>query len=58
MAIRRIGCRVVNWTEPEYPQALLQIYDPPVLIYEKVLERGTIMSEFPTGSHPAPGTFR
>ncbi|HTP67974.1 MAG TPA: DNA-processing protein DprA [Dongiaceae bacterium] len=32
-AIRRIGCRVVNWTEPEYPQALLQIYDPPVLLY-------------------------
>ena len=32
-AIRRIGCRVVNWTEPEYPQSLLQIYDPPVLLY-------------------------
>jgi DNA processing protein len=32
-AIRRIGCRVVNWSEPEYPQALLQIYDPPVLLY-------------------------
>ena len=24
-------CRLVNWTEPEYPQTLLQIYDPPVL---------------------------
>jgi DNA processing protein len=23
----------VNWTEPEYPQTLLQIYDPPVLFY-------------------------
>lgn len=26
---------MVNWTEPESPQALLQIYDPPVLIYVK-----------------------
>jgi DNA processing protein len=142
-AIRRIGCRVVNWSEPEYPQALLQIYDPPVLLYvrgdasilnspslaivgtrrptvygtqmaermgrdlakrgltivsglargvdaiahqgttavggraigvlgtgidvcypkenkklyEKVLERGAIISEFPTGFHPAPENF-
>lgn len=33
-AIRRInGCRLINWTEPEYPQSLLQIYDPPVLLY-------------------------
>jgi len=32
--IRRIaGCRLINWTEPEYPQSLLQIYDPPVLLY-------------------------
>jgi DNA processing protein len=23
----------VNWSEPEYPQTLLQIYDPPVLLY-------------------------
>jgi len=23
----------LNWTEPEYPQTLLQIYDPPVLLY-------------------------
>lgn len=23
----------MNWTEPEYPQTLLQIYDPPVLLY-------------------------
>jgi hypothetical protein len=22
-------CRLINWTEPEYPQTLLQIYDPP-----------------------------
>src|SRR6266700_243211 len=27
------GCSLVNWTEPEYPQTLLQIYDPPVMLY-------------------------
>ncbi len=33
-AIRAIpGCRLLNWTEPQYPQNLLQIYDPPVLLY-------------------------
>ena len=32
-AIRRIGRRVVNCTEAEYPQSLLQIYDPPALLY-------------------------
>src|SRR5579863_1651163 len=26
-------CCLVNWTEPAYPQTLLQIYDPPVLLY-------------------------
>src|SRR5712692_4134121 len=26
-------CQLINWTEPEYPQTLLQIYDPPVLLY-------------------------
>jgi len=32
--IRKIaGCALLNWTEPEYPQTLLQIYDPPVLLY-------------------------
>jgi DNA processing protein len=32
--IRNIaGCSLLNWTEPEYPQTLLQIYDPPVLLY-------------------------
>jgi len=143
-AVRRIsGCRLINWTEPEYPQSLLQIYDPPVLfylrgdpqvlnlpslgivgtrkptlygaqmaerlgrelaargvvivsgmargidaighqgamavngraigvlgtgidvcypkennkLYEKVLERGAILSEFPLGTHPAPENF-
>jgi DNA processing protein len=142
-AIRRIGCRLLHWREPEYPQTLLQIYDPPVILYvrgdstilnapslsivgtrrptiygtqmaermgrdlakrgltiisglargidaiahqgttsvggraigvlgtgidvcypkenkklyEKVLERGAIISELPTGSHPAPENF-
>src|SRR5213082_1791629 len=33
-AVQKIdGCCLVNWTEPEYPQTLLQIYDPPVLLY-------------------------
>ncbi|HEY6943583.1 MAG TPA: DNA-processing protein DprA [Candidatus Acidoferrum sp.] len=33
-AVRKIdGCTLLNWTEPEYPQTLLQIYDPPVLVY-------------------------
>jgi DNA recombination-mediator protein A len=31
--MRRIGCRILNCTEPEYPQSLLQIYDSPVLLY-------------------------
>ncbi len=26
-------CRLLNWNKPEYPQTLLQIYDPPVLLY-------------------------
>jgi len=33
-AIRNIpNCTLINWTDPEYPQNLLQIYDPPVLLY-------------------------
>src|SRR5947209_4427172 len=33
-SVRKIaGCTLLNWTEPEYPQTLLQIYDPPVLLY-------------------------
>ena len=32
--VRKIAnCRLLNWTDPEYPQTLLQIYDPPVLLY-------------------------
>jgi DNA processing protein len=31
---RRIDrCRLINWTDAEYPQTLLQIYDPPVMLY-------------------------
>jgi DNA processing protein len=33
LARRTDRCRLLNWTEPEYPQTLLQIYDPPVLLY-------------------------
>jgi DNA processing protein len=34
--IRNIpSCRLLNWTEPEYPQNLLQIYDPPILFYPR-----------------------
>src|SRR4029077_19939324 len=25
------GCSLLNWSDPEYPQTLLQIYDPPVM---------------------------
>ena len=33
-AVRAIpNCGLLNWSDPEYPQALLQIYDPPVLLY-------------------------
>lgn len=32
-ALRNIGCKMVHWGEPEYPKTLLQIYDPPVLLY-------------------------
>jgi DNA processing protein len=32
--IQRVcGCSLLNWAEAEYPQTLLQIYDPPVLLY-------------------------
>jgi len=27
------AARVINWTEPEYPQTLLADYDPPVMLY-------------------------
>jgi DNA processing protein len=32
--LHKLGdCSLLNWTEPEFPQSLLQIYDPPVLLY-------------------------
>lgn len=32
-AVRANGCALLNWDESEYPQRLLEIYDPPPLIY-------------------------
>ncbi len=32
-ALRAVGARLINWSEPEFPQSLLQIYDPPVMLY-------------------------
>jgi DNA processing protein len=31
--VRTMGCRLLNWDEPEYPRRLLEIYDPPPLLY-------------------------
>ena len=31
--VRTLRCRLLNWSEPEYPQRLLEIYDPPPLLY-------------------------
>jgi len=40
------GCQLLNWDEPEYPQRLLEIYDPPPLLYVRgdasVLNRHSI----------------
>jgi DNA processing protein len=33
--VRKDGCRLLNWEEPEYPQRLLEIYDPPPLLYAR-----------------------
>jgi DNA processing protein len=44
--VRKLGCRLLNWNEPEYPQRLLEIYDPPPLLYVRgdasVLNRHSI----------------
>ena len=44
--VREVGCRLLNWDEPEYPQRLLEIYDPPPLLYVRgdvsVLNRHSI----------------
>jgi DNA processing protein len=43
---RKAGCQLLNWTEPEYPKRLLEIYDPPPLLYVRgdvsVLNRHSI----------------
>jgi DNA processing protein len=31
--VRKLGCRLLNWDDPEYPRRLLEIYDPPPLLY-------------------------
>ncbi len=31
--LKKLGCRLIHWHEPEYPKLLLQIYDPPPLLY-------------------------
>lgn len=31
--VETLGCKLLHWDEPEYPQALLQIFDPPPLLY-------------------------
>jgi len=31
--VRRLGCSLVNWDETGYPPRLLEIYDPPPLLY-------------------------
>lgn len=33
--IRDYGCHIVTWTDPEYPELLKQIYDPPIVLYVK-----------------------
>jgi DNA processing protein len=44
--VQKLGCRLLNWDEPEYPQRLLEIYDPPPLLYVRgdasVLNRHSI----------------
>lgn len=44
--VRKLGCRLLHWDEPEYPQRLLEIYDPPPLLYVRgdpsVLNRHSI----------------
>jgi DNA processing protein len=44
--VQKLGCRLLNWDEPDYPQRLLEIYDPPPLLYVRgdvtVLNRHSI----------------
>jgi DNA processing protein len=32
---KQLGCRLLTWDEPAYPQLLREIYDPPPLLYVK-----------------------
>jgi DNA processing protein len=44
--VRKVGCGLVHWEESGYPKRLLEIYDPPPLLYVRgnvqVLNRYTI----------------
>jgi DNA processing protein len=31
--VRKAGCQLIQWEESEYPKRLLEIYDPPPLLY-------------------------
>jgi DNA processing protein len=31
--VRKAGCQLIHWEETEYPKRLLEIYDPPPLLY-------------------------
>jgi len=31
--VQALGCRLLTWSEPEYPARLREIYDPPILLY-------------------------
>src|SRR5205814_6419084 len=33
--IADFGCRIITQAEPEYPELLRQIYDPPIVLYVK-----------------------
>jgi len=33
--INDFGCRIITQTDPEYPELLKQIYDPPIVLYVK-----------------------
>src|SRR3954466_71791 len=33
--IQEFGCRIVIQSDPEYPELLKQIYDPPIVLYVK-----------------------
>src|SRR5260370_9607734 len=50
-SIQKIAvCSLWNWTEPEYPHTLLQIYDPPLLLSVHVTPQES--------NPPAIGLFR